>query len=111
MREKKNTQKTNTLSLTGNLNISSVELRDGGTYICETPAGQKRQVRLEVQMPPAVTGQPEDGGGVITADAGDSVKLACKGGAFPAPSVTWYHDGRKHGRPSANSAGEWSGRG
>ncbi|XP_070202486.1 interference hedgehog-like isoform X2 [Littorina saxatilis] len=87
----------------GNLRITQVELVNSGTYICETPSGQKRQVELEVQMPPAVSSEPPDG--AVVAEVGGAVRLMCRGGAFPAPSVTWYHNGQKIGRANVNNAG------
>ncbi|KAL8609809.1 hypothetical protein ACOMHN_052863 [Nucella lapillus] len=98
----------------GNLHISSVKLRDGGTYICQTPKGQKRQVFLQVQMGPAVERHPtaeEGGGGVMRAREGEDVRLVCKGGGLPAPAVSWFHDGAEvvsasSAGPSVSSVGE-----
>ncbi|XP_076458027.1 brother of CDO-like [Babylonia areolata] len=77
----------------GNLHISSVKLRDVGTYICQTPGGHKRQVFLDVHRAPSVTPHPP--GGVLRAREGEGVRLVCKGGALPAPTVTWFHDGQR----------------
>ena len=60
-------------------------------------------------MPPTVSRQPESG--VVTADIGDTVRLVCRGDAFPDPSVTWFHDGQLHGRSSVKSGGECCGGG
>ncbi|KAL8592957.1 hypothetical protein ACOMHN_050784 [Nucella lapillus] len=90
----------------GSLHLPSVALRDVGAYICQTPAGEKRrQVLLEVQVPPTVGSDPRDG--AVSAEAGEDVSLTCRGGAFPAPTVTWFHDGRERsGGHVVQSGGE-----
>ncbi|XP_076438690.1 interference hedgehog-like isoform X2 [Babylonia areolata] len=87
----------------GSLHINPVELPDGGAYLCQTPGGQKRQVLLEVQRPPSVRSAP--GHGRVRVQPGDDVKLTCTGGAYPAPTITWFHNGHKL-RSTRRSAGE-----
>ncbi|KAK7487638.1 hypothetical protein BaRGS_00021188, partial [Batillaria attramentaria] len=81
----------------GNLRIPAVSLRDGGTYICQTATGQSLRVSLGVQAPPLVMVPEEEK--LVTATAGETVEIACHGGGFPVPNVTWFHDGDRLGEP------------
>lgn len=75
----------------GNLQIPAVTLHDGGTYFCQTPAGQSLQISLEVRTLPVVFVPQQEK--FVTASAGESVEISCHGDAFPPPNVTWFYNG------------------
>ncbi|XP_069954396.1 cell adhesion molecule Dscam2 [Cherax quadricarinatus] len=73
------------------VNLSSVTVRDGGSYACtahNTAGSVSHTARLNVYGPPFVRAMPN-----ITAVAGEDVRLWCPAGGFPAPTITWRREG------------------
>nr|XP_053635391.1 cell adhesion molecule Dscam2-like [Cherax quadricarinatus] len=74
------------------VNLSSVTVRDGGSYTCtahNTAGSVAHSTRLNVYGPPFVRAMPN-----VTAVAGLDVQLSCPAGGFPVPSITWRKDGK-----------------
>nr|XP_045608775.1 Down syndrome cell adhesion molecule-like protein Dscam2 isoform X3 [Procambarus clarkii] len=73
------------------VNLSSVTVRDGGSYTCtahNTHGSVAHSARLNVYGPPFVRAMPN-----VTAVAGEDVRLWCPAGGFPAPTITWRREG------------------
>ena len=69
------------------VNISSVEVNDGGTYTCtaENSAGtSSHSARLNVYGPPVVRPM-----GSLSAVAGEAFSVTCPVGGHPIHKITW----------------------
>ncbi|XP_077283692.1 igLON family member 5-like [Arctopsyche grandis] len=78
------------------LEVTRVQPRDTGKYICEViraePWSPLRQVHaIEVLYPPSVITIPEIG--IIEVKLDDEVDIACKGTGIPTPIINWSHKG------------------
>lgn len=91
------------VSLAGNLHIAKVAVADGGTYICKTETELSRRISLKVHSPPTATAANDDE--EITVSLDGKFTLTCIIGGFPAPSVTWFHNGVAIGRPKVQNRG------
>ena len=76
------------------LTIHSVKKEDRGTYYCVADNGigkpARRNVAVEVEFPPSVTVNHKQ---TLRQAFGYSVEMVCHIEAFPAPTITWVHDG------------------
>nr|CAD7402180.1 unnamed protein product [Timema poppensis] len=77
------------------LELSSTEKYDEGVYMCmgNNPAGsQTKLFNVTVLEPPVITQEHfiEE----VKVREGASTELTCRVGGFPAPEVTWLHNGR-----------------
>ncbi|XP_065302130.1 hemicentin-1-like isoform X4 [Dermacentor albipictus] len=76
------------------LNLSSLQLSDGGKYVCigtNNLGSASRAFEVEVQEPPSIDTSSQDRH--QTAWLHQSVTLACPASGSPAPQLSWFHDG------------------
>ncbi|XP_077571540.1 hemicentin-1 [Stigmatopora nigra] len=75
------------------LEITGVEISDGGTYTCKVSnvAGEvDRTFRLAVYVPPVLDGPLQE---TLNFTLGSHVSLRCEASGVPVPSITWLKDG------------------
>ncbi|XP_026768070.3 hemicentin-1 isoform X3 [Pangasianodon hypophthalmus] len=80
------------------LQISRVQQRDAGQYVCTatSSAGQdQKSIMLNVYAPPTLLPLPHSVSEVMTPQIGSSVTLSCEARGVPEPEVTWYRNGQK----------------
>ncbi|XP_049515695.1 hemicentin-1-like, partial [Dermacentor silvarum] len=76
------------------LNLSSLELSDGGKYVCigtNNVGSAARAFEVEVQERPSIDTSSQDRH--QTAWLHQPVTLACPASGSPAPELSWFHDG------------------
>ncbi|CAH1228226.1 KIRREL [Branchiostoma lanceolatum] len=76
-----------------NLQISNVQLKDGGRYRCGAFGLDSKEATLTVIVP--TPRPPVIKGAELPAKAGQQVTLSCSSaGGHPQPSLTWYNESR-----------------
>ncbi|XP_055962583.1 hemicentin-1 [Sorex fumeus] len=79
------------------LQLIRAQVSDGGEYTClaVNQAGEsKKRVSLTVHVPPSIKDQGGESLSVLNVREGSSVSLECESNAVPAPSISWYRNGR-----------------
>ncbi|KAI4577648.1 hypothetical protein MJT46_003483 [Ovis ammon polii x Ovis aries] len=87
------------------LQLERAQGSDAGTYSCKASNAVgvvEKTTRLEVYVPPTIEGTGE-GPRVVKAVAGRPLTLECVARGYPAPTISWYHEGL----PVVESNGTW----